>query len=210
MGRQTPASANANRRRRDLRANADGSNPTDHLLGRAGAPTPAGRRMGRPSCSNESAGRAQRELNLFHVDTRTASASHRRSLHRQSRELVARRATRIYYASDRTGRWEVWKMLAAGGGRTQITRQGGFEADRITRAVNSFTMRKGTQHRTAIWRVPVGGGEEAPVVDGIDRSRTTSQWRTRDSIFSPSAIGQSGRDRVLRVQDRQTDARSSS
>ena len=34
----------------------------------------------------------------------------------------------IYFASKRTGRWEVWKAPADGGQAVQVTKHGGFAA----------------------------------------------------------------------------------
>jgi Tol biopolymer transport system component len=34
----------------------------------------------------------------------------------------------VYFASDRTGDWQVWKIAGTGGTAVQVTRHGGFAA----------------------------------------------------------------------------------
>src|SRR6476620_240623 len=70
----------------------------------------------------------------------------------------------IYFSSNRTGRYEVWKVPSVGGGATRVTRDGGFAP------VESHDGRfvyyvKGLQ-RGGIWRVAVEGRDETFVVDG--------------------------------------------
>jgi Tol biopolymer transport system component len=73
----------------------------------------------------------------------------------------------IYFGSDRTGRDEVWRMPAAGGAPTQITRQGGTAA--IESGDGFLYYAKGPAP-FSIWRVPVDGGAEVAVVDGLSYS----------------------------------------
>jgi eukaryotic-like serine/threonine-protein kinase len=74
----------------------------------------------------------------------------------------------IYFGSDRSGRIEVWRMPAAGGAASQITRQGGLAA--IESRDGFLYYSKGGNTPTSIWRVPVDGGAEVPVVDGLSYS----------------------------------------
>ena len=72
----------------------------------------------------------------------------------------------IYFASDRTGQTEIWKMSTNGQSVVQITKQGGTDGDRITdRRVLYYA--KNVEGRKAIWRMPVNSGEETPVVAGL-------------------------------------------
>jgi Tol biopolymer transport system component/DNA-binding winged helix-turn-helix (wHTH) protein len=80
----------------------------------------------------------------------------------------SRDARWIYFASTKTGRDEVWRMPAAGGPPTQITRQGGTAA--IESRDGFLYYAKDTRSPTSIWRVPVDGGAEVPVVDGLSYS----------------------------------------
>jgi Tol biopolymer transport system component/DNA-binding winged helix-turn-helix (wHTH) protein len=69
----------------------------------------------------------------------------------------------IYFASKRTGRWEVWRMPAEGGQAVQVTKQGGFAAVE-SRDGQVVYYAKGTIVK-GLWKVPVDGGEEAPVLE---------------------------------------------
>jgi Tol biopolymer transport system component/DNA-binding winged helix-turn-helix (wHTH) protein len=71
----------------------------------------------------------------------------------------------IYFASNRTGRYEVWKAPVNGGGSpTQVSKGGGFAPVESPDGEFVYYL-KGIQSGQ-IWRVPVGGGEETFVVDG--------------------------------------------
>jgi len=74
----------------------------------------------------------------------------------------------IYFGSNRTGRDEVWRMPAAGGSPTQITRQGGIAA--IESRDGFLYYAKLSRSPSSIWRVPVDGGAEVPVVEGLSYS----------------------------------------
>jgi hypothetical protein len=71
----------------------------------------------------------------------------------------------IYFSSDRSGSWQIWKVRAAGGPPVQVTTQGGFAAwespdHYVYYAKHQFP---GPQ----LWRIPVEGGPEAPVYPAI-------------------------------------------
>jgi Tol biopolymer transport system component/DNA-binding winged helix-turn-helix (wHTH) protein len=97
----------------------------------------------------------------------------------------SRDGLRIFFTSKRTGALELWSMSAAGGDAVQITRSGGF------RAVESYDGRflyytKGAS-RTAIWRMPVGGGAEEPVIGSLDYWQNFSV--TRKGVYFVPAWG---------------------
>ncbi len=69
----------------------------------------------------------------------------------------------IYFGSTRTGRMEIWKMPAAGGTAVQVTRRGGFEGFETADGQYLYYLKGRTT--PGIWRIPTGGGEEAPVTD---------------------------------------------
>ena len=73
----------------------------------------------------------------------------------------------IYFGSNRTGRDEVWRMPAAGGAPAQITRQGGAAA---VESGDGFLYYAKGPSPSSIWRVPVDGGAEVHVVDGLSYS----------------------------------------
>jgi Tol biopolymer transport system component/DNA-binding winged helix-turn-helix (wHTH) protein len=68
----------------------------------------------------------------------------------------------IYFASDRTGDWQIWKMPSSGGTASQVTFGGGREP------VVSWDGRRvyyaKTRPTQGIWAVPVEGGQEIQVV----------------------------------------------
>ena len=69
----------------------------------------------------------------------------------------------IYFASDRTGAMQVWKMPVEGGRAWQMTKKGGFAAFESPDG-KAVYYAKGKE-ASGIWEVPVGGGEEASVLD---------------------------------------------
>jgi dipeptidyl aminopeptidase/acylaminoacyl peptidase len=150
-------------------ANADGSKPVQMTT--MGGPicslprwSPDGQRILFHSTSPDS----WREL--YVLDTNT------RNTHRLTDDPVkdhqaswSRDGMTVYFLSDRTGRDEIWKMPAAGGTRTQVTRQGGVMAiESRDRRFLYYAKNLGSQY--AIWRVPVNGGEETPIVEGLNNA----------------------------------------
>ncbi|HZS06006.1 MAG TPA: winged helix-turn-helix domain-containing protein [Blastocatellia bacterium] len=69
----------------------------------------------------------------------------------------------IYFSSTRGGSMQIWKIPAEGGEAVQVTRHGGFEGFESTDG-KYFYYTKG-RAVPGIWRAPVGGGEETPVLD---------------------------------------------
>jgi Tol biopolymer transport system component len=82
----------------------------------------------------------------------------------------------IYFSSNRTGTFQIWRAPAAGGAAVMVTRSGGAE--------ESFESADGkyvyfAKRREGVWRVPVRGGEEEQVLGGVQ----ISQWAlTRSGI----------------------------
>jgi eukaryotic-like serine/threonine-protein kinase len=69
----------------------------------------------------------------------------------------------IYFASNRTGRWEVWKTGKEGGSAGQVTRHGGFAAFESSDGRTVYYA-KG-QRVAGLWSVPVKGGDETLVME---------------------------------------------
>jgi DNA-binding winged helix-turn-helix (wHTH) protein len=87
----------------------------------------------------------------------------------------------VYFASDRTGDFEVWKVAVAGGPEIQITRHGGFAA--LESQDGNLYYSKSKYPNPEIWRVPVGGGEEV-ALSPILRPRTWASWTvTKDGVL---------------------------
>jgi eukaryotic-like serine/threonine-protein kinase len=72
----------------------------------------------------------------------------------------------IYFTSDRSGRLEIWRALATGGGHEQVTKTGA-ESPMISPDGRwlYFIRRDGD----SLWRVPIGGGAETRLADGLYR-----------------------------------------
>jgi Tol biopolymer transport system component len=88
----------------------------------------------------------------------------------------------IYFGSNRTGNWQVWKAPVQGERdghySVQVTRKGGFAA---------FESPDGTWLYYAkgldvpgLWRVPVEGGEEEPIITGL-KARYWGYWAIADA-----------------------------
>ena len=63
--------------------------------------------------------------------------------------------SQLYFTSNRTGQWEIWKMPAAGGEAEQVTETGGFYAQEDLEGKFLYYVR--TTDAT-VWRRPVAGG----------------------------------------------------
>ena len=106
-----------------------------------------------------------------------------RITHDDSDELEPRRSRDgrwIYFGSNRTGRFEGWRVPTAGGAAIPITRQGGLTATESPDG-RFLYYAKGTVSPTSIWRVPVGGGDMRPIYSdpiGICARRSCRPWAT--------------------------------
>lgn len=76
----------------------------------------------------------------------------------------------IFYSSDKKGRFELYKMAADGGGRpVQITRQGGLNPVISPDGRFLYYARNGDSP-TSLCRVPIEGGAEEKLLDGLTYS----------------------------------------
>lgn len=74
----------------------------------------------------------------------------------------------IFYASNRGGDMQVWKMRSDGSDAKQITRQGGFFALESKDGKTLYYAKYARPIRimnTPLWKVPVNGGEETQVLE---------------------------------------------
>jgi len=79
----------------------------------------------------------------------------------------------VYFSSDRTGDWQVWKAAINGGGAIQVTSGGGFAA--LESGDGNVYYSKSRGENPEIWRVPVGGGNESLVTASV-KPRTWRSW----------------------------------
>jgi Tol biopolymer transport system component/DNA-binding winged helix-turn-helix (wHTH) protein len=68
----------------------------------------------------------------------------------------------LYFASKRTGVWQVWRHELSSGRESQVTRQGGFYA---SETYDGKTLYYSGLKGGGLWKTPVGGGEEQHVTD---------------------------------------------
>jgi len=77
----------------------------------------------------------------------------------------------VYFCSNRSGDFQIWRTPAAGGDAVQMTQQGGFEAfESPNGELLYYTKERGPG---SIWQVPVTGGEERQVSDLL----SVGYWR---------------------------------
>ena len=86
--------------------------------------------------------------------------------------------TWVYFASNRSGDWQVWKVQRSTGSPVQVTKQGGFAAVESSDGAYLYYA-KHNHELPEIWRVPVAGGYETPVFPGI-RPLDWAAWTVLD------------------------------
>ncbi|HEU0185747.1 MAG TPA: winged helix-turn-helix domain-containing protein [Blastocatellia bacterium] len=83
----------------------------------------------------------------------------------------------IYFCSNRNGSQQIWKMPAKassrGGQAVQVTKQGGF--DNVESPDGQYLYYAKGRGESGIWRIPVAGGPETPVLDH-HQAGLTRQW----------------------------------
>src|SRR5262249_11051690 len=82
----------------------------------------------------------------------------------------------VYFASDRTGDWQVWKHELSTGTETQITQHGGFAA---FESYDARTLYYSKYRGGGIWKIPCGRGARG----------------THNRFFAPGILGPFCRDR---------------
>jgi Tol biopolymer transport system component len=91
----------------------------------------------------------------------------------------------IYFGSGRSGSLQIWKMPSAGGQAIQVTAQGGFEGFESPDG-KYFYYAKG-RDVPGIWRIPVEGGVETPVVDHHGAGFWRSWAVTEEGVYFVTA-----------------------
>ena len=87
----------------------------------------------------------------------------------------------VYFTSNRSGGLQIWKMPARGGAPIQITKNGGFEPQESPDGQwLYFTRDRGS---SAVWRIPVKGGEETPIFDFREKNYSRSWTVTNEGIY---------------------------
>jgi len=73
----------------------------------------------------------------------------------------------IYFTSKRSGEWQVWKVPAIGGNPVQVTKRGGYRSFVAPDGKSIYYAKSHLAPAPGIWRVPVEGGDEVPVLDSV-------------------------------------------
>ena len=71
----------------------------------------------------------------------------------------------IYFGSNRSGDYQIWKVSLEGGDPVQVTRQGGYNP--IESPDGRYVYFGKGERGPGIWRLPVEGGEETPVLPDL-------------------------------------------
>jgi Tol biopolymer transport system component len=170
-------------------AQADGSNQVrvTHFNG----PATGGARWSPDACHLAFESRAHGRPHIFALQCEPASprcGEPKRLTTEASSELLPRWSADgnfVYFASNRTGRWEVWKQPAAGGPPIQVTRNGGYSA---CESPDGRWLYFSSLESKGIWRMPVSqsdrplAGEELLIGQGYEVEQES--WTvTSEEIF---------------------------
>jgi len=111
----------------------------------------------------------------------------------------------IYFASNRNGSWQVWKVPSSGeeaGSARQVSRKGGFAAlESIDGRYVYFSRKLGwLDPQNSLWRIPVDGGDEEVVIEGYRSSAVSWDMTSEGLYFVDQAPTSSGTSWVVRFQ----------
>jgi len=93
----------------------------------------------------------------------------------------------IYFGSERNGSLQIWKMPSTGGPAEQVTKQGGFEGFEVESSEGVYFYYAKGRDIPGIWRIPVGGSEETPVLDHHGAGYWRSWAVTEQGIYFATA-----------------------
>ncbi len=86
----------------------------------------------------------------------------------------------LYFASDRSGTQQIWKIPAAGGTARQITHDGGSEAEESPDGKTLYFSRRSVP---GLWSIPADGGEESLAIKDLQWENSRNWTVTRDGIY---------------------------
>ena len=78
----------------------------------------------------------------------------------------------VYFASNRTGTYQVWKIPVAGGSAIQVTRKGGYRP--VESPDGRFVYYCKGRRTPDVWKVLLAGGKEVPVFEGLKSTWTVA------------------------------------
>jgi Tol biopolymer transport system component len=73
----------------------------------------------------------------------------------------------IYFTSDRTGRWEIWRIPTQGGAAEQITSNGGYVSGESADGKTLYYTKLGIYGGEPLYARPLGGSEESQILDRV-------------------------------------------
>jgi Tol biopolymer transport system component len=71
----------------------------------------------------------------------------------------------IYFSSDRSGQWQIWKVPTAGRAAVQVTKKGGFVAQESPDGRTLYY----SDYDGFLWKMAVDGGEPVPILEKVAR-----------------------------------------
>jgi Tol biopolymer transport system component/DNA-binding winged helix-turn-helix (wHTH) protein len=90
----------------------------------------------------------------------------------------------LYFESDRTGTAQIFKMPSAGGAAVQITKGGGFPFPGAESVDGRFLYYSQRAPLNGVWRVPIDGGLEEPVIPAYPAGDYYRLWAlVEDGIY---------------------------
>lgn len=94
----------------------------------------------------------------------------------------------VYFASVRSGDWQVWKVPSVGGAPVQVTQHGGH-APLESLDGKFIYYAKSPNPEPEIWRIPVAGGDEVPL--SLVHPGTWASWQVVDGgiLFVGPSLG---------------------
>jgi Tol biopolymer transport system component len=90
----------------------------------------------------------------------------------------------LYFASNRSGRSELWRVPSEGGQAVQVTRHGADVAEESPDGKFIY-YNKGWPLETSLWRMPAMGGEEVEVLDSVHTNGRSTLGPGRIYFFTP-------------------------
>ncbi len=87
----------------------------------------------------------------------------------------------IYFASNRSGGWQVWKVPVDGGEAVPLTKNGGFRA--CESPDGKFIYYSKFIDASGLWRIPVEGGEESLILDQLQAGYWDSWAVVEEGIY---------------------------
>ncbi len=105
----------------------------------------------------------------------------------------------IYFASNRTGRHEIWRAPAEGGDAVPVTRAGGFSCEESPDGRTLYYVKKEVSSSQPVFVRPVAGGDERQVLDSV--SSFKSYRVVEDGLYYWTRRGSTQPGYVLRFLD---------